>query len=111
MAIHGFADAADYEASAQKRTQSVRRSLQRFSDQMHVRYVDVARLGLWGSSGNHRRRMEKRETMILGAAITLLKQRLGIDTIALAGQSRGSIIGASLLSLHLRGVKLSLIHI
>jgi pimeloyl-ACP methyl ester carboxylesterase len=101
----GFADAADYEASAQKRTQSVRRSLQKFSDQMHVRYVDVARLGLWGSSGNHRRRMEKRETMILGAAITLLKQRLGIDTIALAGQSRGSIIGASLLSLHLRGVK------
>jgi len=41
----GFADAADYEASAQKRTQSVRRSLQKFSDLMHVRYVDVARLG------------------------------------------------------------------
>jgi pimeloyl-ACP methyl ester carboxylesterase len=101
----GFADAADYEASAQKRTQSVRRSLQKFSEQMHVRFIDVARLGLWGSSGNHRRRMEKRETMILGAAISLLKQRLGIDTIALAGQSRGSIIGASLLSLHLRGVK------
>jgi hypothetical protein len=37
--------------------------------------------------------MEKRETMILGAAISLLKRRLGIDTIALAGQSRGSIIG------------------
>lgn len=101
----GFADAADYEAHMRKLRRHMDTTLQQMADQMHVRFVDVVRLGLGGSSGNHRHRMEKRETMILGATIALLKQRLGIDTVALAGQSRGSIISASLLSLGLKGIK------
>jgi pimeloyl-ACP methyl ester carboxylesterase len=101
----GFADAADYEAHMRKLRQHMNTTMQKMADQMHVRFIDVVRLGLGGSSGNHRQRMNKRETMILGATIALLKQRLGIDTVALAGQSRGSIISASLLSLGLKGVK------
>jgi pimeloyl-ACP methyl ester carboxylesterase len=49
--------------------------------------------------------MKPHETMILGAAAKLLKDKLGLDSIALAGQSRGSTIAASLLTLKLHDVK------
>lgn len=73
--------------------------LQRWSDRLKVRYIAISRLGLNGSSGNHGERRKPRETLILDAAIDLIKARLGLDTIALAGQSGGSTIAASLLSL------------
>ena len=58
----------------------------------------IARVGLNGSSGNHGERRKPRETHIINTAIDILKQKLQLTRIALAGQSGGSTISASLLS-------------
>ena len=78
---------------------SNQRGLQMWADKLKVRYVFVSRVGLNGSSGNHGERRNARETYLMNTAIDILKQRLGLDRIALAGQSGGSTISASLLSL------------
>ena len=88
-----------FEASLQQNLNGMERLLQSWADRLHVRYVYVSRLGLQGSSGNHSERNRPRETLIFAMATSLLKARLGIDTIALAGQSRGSTIAASLLTM------------
>lgn len=42
----GFADAADYEAHMRKLRRHMDTMLQKMADQMHVRFIDVVRLGL-----------------------------------------------------------------
>jgi hypothetical protein len=98
------ADQAAFQEHMHKTEDGIEKLMQKWADKLHVRYVYLARPGLHGSSGNHKDRMKARETMILGGAAKLLEDRLGVDSIALAGQSRGSTIAASLLTLKLRGV-------
>lgn len=83
---------------------SARHGLQRLSDTLKVRFVRIARLGLDGSSGNHANRRKPREIFAMSAAIDVLKAKLGLDEVVLAGQSRGSMIAASLLTLGRRDV-------
>ncbi len=83
----------------QKNLASARDLLQRWADRLGVRYVMISRVGLNGSSGNHGERRKPRETMIINAAIDRRKERIGLDRVALAGQSGGTTIAATLLSL------------
>jgi len=76
-----------------------RKAMQSWSDKLKIRYVSISRLGVNGSSGNHGERGKPKELMIMNAAMDALKTRLGLDTVALAGQSRGSTLAASMLSL------------
>ena len=99
------ADQAAFQEHMHKTEDGIEKLMQKWADKLHVRYVYLAQPGLHGSSGNHKDRMKARETMILGGAAKLLEDRLGVDSIALAGQSRGSTIAASLLTLKLHGVK------
>ena len=68
---------------------------QRLANRYGVRVVRLSRLGLEGSSGDHARRGRPNEMHILNAAVDSLKQRFGIDDIAVVGQSRGSTMGRS----------------
>jgi pimeloyl-ACP methyl ester carboxylesterase len=94
-----FANEAAFRLGLQENLHYYEAFFQRWADQLRVRYVYVARLGLQGSSGNHSERAKPKETMVMNAATTLLKARLGLDSIALVGQSRGATIAASLLTL------------
>jgi pimeloyl-ACP methyl ester carboxylesterase len=84
---------------ARKNLEGNLKFLQFWADKSRVRYVYVSRLGLQGSSGNHADRRFPRETIVMNAVIDALKERLGIDTIAVAGQSGGATIAASMLTL------------
>jgi pimeloyl-ACP methyl ester carboxylesterase len=92
------------EPAAVRSLASVRDLLQRWADRLGVRYVLVSRVGLNGSSGNHGERRKPKETMIMNAAVDILKDRLGLDRVVLAGQSGGSTIAATLVSLGRRDV-------
>ncbi len=76
-----------------------RKLMQQWADRLRVRYVYVSRVGLQGSSGNHGERRFPKETFVMNAVVDALKARLGLDDIALAGQSGGGTIAASLLTL------------
>jgi len=73
--------------------------MQLWADKSRVRYVYVSRVGLQGSSGNHGERRLPKETFVMNAAVDMLKAKLGLDDIALAGQSGGGTIAAALLTL------------
>jgi pimeloyl-ACP methyl ester carboxylesterase len=73
--------------------------MQLWADRSKVRYVYISRAGLQGSSGNHGERRLPKETFVMNAAVDMLKARLGLDDIALAGQSGGGTIAAALLTL------------
>lgn len=92
--IESLADPAKQAANLENK----KRFLDRWSAKLKVRYVYISRVGLNGSSGNHALRRKPNETMVMDAAIDILKQRLGLDRIAVAGQSGGSTISASLLT-------------
>lgn len=72
--------------------------LQKWADRLGQRYIDISRLGINGSSGNHGARRKPHETVIMNEAIDLLKAKLGLDSVTLAGQSGGSTIAAGLLT-------------
>ena len=76
-----------------------KRLMQLWADRLRVRYIYVSRVGLQGSSGNHGERRLPKETFVMNAVVDALKGRLGFDDIALAGQSGGGTIAASLLTL------------
>lgn len=86
-------------ATVQRNLSNAKELLQRWADRLGVRYILVSRVGLNGSSGNHGERRKPKETMIMNAAVDILKERLGFDRVALAGQSGGATIAATLLSL------------
>lgn len=95
VAIEKFADEASLAADDKKR----RIALQSNADRLKVRYVVLSRMGVDGSSGNHGERRKPDEMYAMNAAIDALKSRLGFDEVVLAGQSGGSTIAASLLTL------------
>ena len=76
-----------------------KKAMQYWANRLRVRYIYVSRVGLQGSSGNHAERRLPKETFAMNAVIDALKVRLGFDDIALAGQSGGGTIAASLLTL------------
>ena len=77
----------------------MRRMLQTWAGRMRMRYVYVARPGLQGSSGDHSARNNPKETYVMSAAAAAIKKRLALARIAVAGQSRGSTLAASMLAL------------
>jgi len=97
-------DAATFDSLMRENLASVEKVMQHWADKLHVRYVYVARLGLQGSSGDHRRRRQPHETAIMGVVTKTLMQRLGLDSVALAGQSGGSTIAAALLEMKQPGI-------
>lgn len=86
-------------AGRERRLKNIERNLQSLATRLKVRIVRIARLGLDGSSGNHADRRRPKEIHIMNATVDALKARLGFDDIVLAGQSRGSLIAASLITL------------
>jgi pimeloyl-ACP methyl ester carboxylesterase len=78
----------------------MRNMLQGWAGRMRVRYVYVARSGLQGSSGDHSARNNPKETYVMSAAAVAIKQRLALNRIAVVGQSRGSTLAASMLTLN-----------
>lgn len=100
IAIERFAD----PGRMRRDLKSIHRVLQRWADKLKVRYIYISRLGTHGSSGNHGERRKPTETMIMNAVVDVIKKRLGLERIVLAGQSGGSTIAASLLSLGRRDV-------
>lgn len=90
-------DYADQDKQTQRMAMK-QAMLDKWSAKMKIRYIYVSRVGLNGSSGNHADRRKPNETMVMSAAIDLLKERLGLTSIAIAGQSGGSTISASLVT-------------
>lgn len=72
--------------------------LQTWADKLGRRYIEIYRLGINGSSGNHGDRRRPHESVVINEALEILKKRLGLDRLVLAGQSGGSTIAASLLT-------------
>ena len=64
-----------------------------------VQIVFMARPGTFGSSGDHALRGERREMFVMNAAVDALKARLGVSSLIVTGQSRGSQVAASLLTM------------
>ena len=81
-----------------KGTEGRHKFMQMWSDKFGQRYVDISRVGVNGSSGNHGARRLPHETVIMNEAIDILKVKLGLETVTLAGQSGGSTIAAGLLT-------------
>ncbi len=75
------------------------------AERQGVRIVFVARPGTFGSSGDHDLRGERREMMVMNAAVDAIKARLGLTDLVLAGQSRGSQVAAALLTMGRRDVR------
>lgn len=71
---------------------------QSLADRFGVRIVRISRLGVEGSSGNHGDRRKPEELVAMIAALDVLKRRLGLDDLVLAGQSGGSTLIASMLT-------------
>ncbi len=76
----------------------------RLATQSGVRFVFIARPGVFGSSGNHGSRRSIGEMLAMNAAVDAIKARLGLTDIVLAGQSGGSTVSAALLTLGRRDV-------
>jgi pimeloyl-ACP methyl ester carboxylesterase len=100
-----FPDKAAFDDHMRKGEATALKRMQKWADKFHVRYVYVSRLGLQGSSGDHRERRKPHETYMMDAAVKQLQKLLAIDDFAIVGQSGGSTISAGLLTLGLSGVK------
>jgi len=64
----------------------------------HRPFINLARPGIYGSSGNHLERRRKREVDLVHAALDQLKQRFGWSVISLAGLSGGGHLVAAMLA-------------
>ncbi len=89
---------------APKYLANMRQVFSHLAERHGVRFVFIARPGLFGSSGNHASRRSAGEMLTMNAAVDAVKARLKIDDIVLAGQSGGSTVGAALLTLGRRDV-------
>lgn len=83
---------------------SLRRTLEMLAKAYKVPYVLVARPGTFGSTGSHADRRKVREYLVMRAAVDAIREKFGLDRIALAGQSGGATIAGALLTLGLRRV-------
>lgn len=67
-----------------------------FAERHRVRFVYVARPGVFGSSGSHGLKARNSEAQSIAGAIDQIKEKLGIERVTLAGQSGGSVVIAGL---------------
>lgn len=104
--FHGDLTAREVQATGFAGTYLDRanRALAGIADRERASFVFVARPGVLGSSGNHGARWQLKEMLSMNAAVDAIKARLGLSTIAIAGQSGGSTIAAALLTLGRRDV-------
>lgn len=104
--FEGDVPAADAQKPqyAQKYLANMRRVFAHLAERHGVRFVFIARPGLFGSSGNHASRRSAGEMLTMNAAVDAVKARLQLTEIVLAGQSGGSTVGAALLTLGRRDV-------
>lgn len=86
-------------AEADGSNEVIRTKAQRLADRFKVRVVVISRMGIDGSSGDHGQRRRPVELMAVNETLDVLKKRLGLDDVVLAGQSGGSTISASILTL------------
>jgi hypothetical protein len=91
-------DKMDAETQA-KILDSHRRSMQAMADRFGMPFIAVARPGVLGSSGHHGWRRRPAESLTINAAVDAIKARLGLDFVTLVGQSGGSTMAASLLTM------------
>ncbi len=89
---------------SQKYLTNMRQVFGQLAERSGVRFVFIARPGLFGSSGNHAARRSAGEMLTMDAAVDAVKARLKLGEIVLAGQSGGSTVGAALLTLGRRDV-------
>ena len=61
-------------------------------------FVDLARPGVHGSSGNHQQRRRLREVKLVDAALSVLKDAFGWSSLDLAGLSGGGHLVAALMA-------------
>jgi len=98
------ANAAAFEAAGRADQQLVQKIMVAWSQKLHIRYFNISRLGVQGSSGDPHNRRNISETVIMGTATKLLAARYGIDKFAIVGQSGGSTIGAGMLVMGFRNI-------
>lgn len=99
--LHG--DIPREQSSAEEQAKTIldhRRGLQKFAEAYEgLPFVWIARPGILGSSGNHGERRRPKEVMSINAAIDAIKQRMNLDRVVLVGQSGGSMVAASMMTL------------
>lgn len=90
----------DLMGSAEKAEATARgfqKGADRAAEKFKFPFIFVARPGVLESTGDHMKRRQPKEFISINAAIDAIKQRHGIETIALSGQSGGgSVVGAML---------------
>lgn len=62
-------------------------------------YIFFSRPGVYGSSGDHKKRRRPREIHVINAAVDAIKEKYNITSFAMTGQSGGGHVVASLLAL------------
>jgi dienelactone hydrolase len=71
---------------------------QRFAVAADRTFINLARPGTFGSTGNHMQRRREREVALVDAALDRLKARFGWTSMTLAGESGGGHLVASLIA-------------
>jgi dienelactone hydrolase len=74
----------------------VQAEAERYAVSAERTFINLARPGTYGSTGNHLQRRREREVASVNAALDVLKDRLGWTTITLAGFSGGGHLVAAL---------------
>jgi hypothetical protein len=99
--FHG--DFVDEVMSSPNGGRAIMGRLNRMADaaakQYGMPFINISRPGILQSTGDHLQRRQHKEYASMSAAIDMIKERYGIEKIALAGQSGGGSIVAGLLAL------------
>jgi poly(3-hydroxybutyrate) depolymerase len=69
-----------------------------FAELFQRPFINMARPGVYGSSGDHQQRRREREVALIDAALDQLKTTFGWDCIDIAGQSGGGYLVATLIA-------------
>jgi hypothetical protein len=77
---------------------SIQRDAEKWSRMLGAPYVFFGRPGAFGSSGDHMQRRREGESILISAALDLIKDRLKIKEFVIAGQSGGGHVTSALLT-------------
>lgn len=86
---------AEYQAMTPEKLQ---RDADQWAARLGVPYVFVGRPGTHGSSGDHTQRRRLGESVLMSLAVDAIKARYRIEELAIAGQSGGGHVTASLIA-------------